>query len=101
MNNDYLRINSKTDETDIAVSEFKNEVKTEESEQSTKLSLFTFLNFRKTKNGLSKIKVENLPNFKGLMAILLIYASATILLTFIHFYRQTLLCYFLLRQSRQ
>ena len=47
MNNDYLRINSKTEDQDIAVSEFKNEIKTEESEQPTNLNLFTLLSFSK------------------------------------------------------
>ena len=85
MNNDYLRINSKTEENDIVISEFKNEIKSEEKEQSSTFSLFSFFKFGKSTHGISKIKAENLPSFKGLWAILLIYASATILLTFISF----------------
>ena len=63
----------------------ENEIKTENVEQAPTLSLFTFLNFRKTKSSLTGIKSQNLPSFKGLIAILLIYAAATILLTFISF----------------
>lgn len=85
MNNDYLRINSKTEDQNIAVSEFKNEIKNEEVEKPTNLNLFTLLSFSKSKSGFHKIKAENLPSFKGLLAILLIYAAATILLTFISF----------------
>ncbi len=85
MNNDYLRINSKTEESDIVISEYKNEIKAKDTEPTSPPSLFSFLSFTKSKSGISKIKAKNLPSFKGIWAILLMYASATILLTFISF----------------
>ena len=85
MNNEYLRVNSKTDEQDIAVSEFKNEKKVEAKDSSPTLNLITLLNFSRSKSGISKLKTENLPNFKGLLSILLIHASVACVLTFISF----------------
>ena len=82
MNNDYLRVNSKTEDSDVAVSEFKNEEQGNSAEQSSKLNLITLLNFSRTKSGNLNINSERIPKFKGLIAILLIQAALACLLTF-------------------
>ncbi len=82
MNNDYLRVNSKTEDSDVAVSEFKNEEQVNSAEQSSKLNLITLLNFSRTKSGNLNINSERIPKFKGLIAILLIQAALACLLTF-------------------
>lgn len=85
MNNDYLRVNSKTKEADIAVSEFKNEEHIQSNKEEEKLNLIKLLNFSRANGSSSNIKVENLPKFKGLLAILLIHATVACVLAFISF----------------
>ena len=60
MNNDYLRVNSKTDDENIAVSEFKNEKKQTVEENQQKITLMALLNFHKT-SGVDGVKYVNLP----------------------------------------
>ena len=85
MNNDYLRVNSKTEQSDIAISEFKNQEKAQQKEEPTKLNLLTLLNFSRSKASDFNINSEKLPKFKGLIAILLIHLALSCLLSFISF----------------
>lgn len=85
MNNDYLRVNSKTEDKDIATSEFKNEKVDKKHEETKKLTLFTLLNFSRSQDSLDGIKVENMPNVKNLFAILILHFFATSMLAFISF----------------
>ena len=84
MNNDYLRVNSKTDDENIAVSEFKNEKKEVVETNQQKITLMTLLNFNKA-NEIDGVKYVNLPKFKGLLTIFLINVFATFLLSFLSF----------------
>ena len=85
MNNDYLRVNSKTEDKDIATSEFKNEKVDKKNDETKKLTLFTLLNFSRSQDAFDGIKVENMPNVKNLFAILILHLFATSMLAFISF----------------
>ena len=85
MNNDYLRVNSKSEQSDIATSEFKNEEDVSSKKATPKLNLITLLNFSRDKMKNGEITAENVPNLKGLIAILLIHATVTCMLAFISF----------------
>ena len=87
MNNDYLRVNSKTEEPDISISEFKAEKKTAVKEEEQKVNLITLLNFSRSKSENAEIRAANLPNLKGLFTIFSISVFITLLLAFFAFFK--------------
>lgn len=84
MNNDYLRVSSKTEDEDIIVSELKNEVK-DEKETEKPINLITLLNFSRNGSGNLDFKTENLPNLRGVLTVLIICAISVIVFSFISF----------------
>ena len=83
MNNDYLRVNSKTDEEDIVTSEFKNESEDKKDESEKPINLITLLNFSRKGQGGLDFKNENLPNLRGVLTIFLICAISVLIFLFI------------------
>lgn len=85
MNNDYLRVNSKTEDEDIVVSEFKNDSEVVEEEKEKPINLITLLNFSRNGGGSLDLKNGNLPNLRGVLAVLLICAISVVVFSFISF----------------
>lgn len=85
MNNDYLRVNSKEDESEIATSEFSNKKAVDETEVPKKLTLATLLNFSRSKQFKEEMRAENMPNIRNISFIFFLHIFVVVVLTLISF----------------
>ncbi|MBQ7374300.1 MAG: hypothetical protein IJW64_07070 [Clostridia bacterium] len=83
MNNDYLRVNSKIDEQEIATSEFNNKKKVNTDDVPKKLTLASLLNFSRSKQIKDEMKAENMPNIRNILFIFFIQVFVVIVLILI------------------
>lgn len=81
MNNDYLRLNSKTDDEEIVTSEFDVEQEKVEKPAEKKLTVWSILFYGRKKHG-QKSGVD-LPTFKGCFTVFLAISFIAVFLLFI------------------
>ena len=88
MNNDYLRVNSKNEQQDIVVGEFKNQTEKQTNEvKEKKVTLLTLLNFSPTPNTPYTYTLKT-PNIKGVFSILFLLAFVVCSLCFVSYLTQ-------------
>lgn len=88
MNNDYLRVNSKTNDEDIAVGEFKAEVvHNNKKNNNKKVTLLTLLNYSRKNDPSSSMQMINTPNLRSNFNIFITLGFVALVLCFIAFLR--------------
>lgn len=88
MNNDYLRVNSKSSDEDIAVGEFKAEaVQNNTKKNNKKVTLLTLLNYSRKYDPSSSIQTLNTPNLRSNFNIFMSLGFVAVILCFIAFLR--------------
>lgn len=85
MNDDFLRVNSKVDDNNIAKSEFLNKQDKISGDEPKKLTLATLLNFSRSKQNKIEMRAENMPNIRNIIFIFFMHLSVICILTLISF----------------
>ena len=87
MNNDYLRVNSKSNDKDIIVGEFKNKPQQQKELQAEKkVTLLTLLSFSRKTSPSYTAQTLRTPNIKGVFSLLFLNAFFSFALCLISFF---------------
>lgn len=82
MDNDYLRVNSKSDDAEIVTSEYDVTKETTKTEEQSKLTVMSILFSGKKKHGRLSSSVQ-LPTFKGAFTIFIVLSFISVFVLFI------------------
>lgn len=82
MDNDYLRVNSKSDDAEIVTSEYDVTKETVKTEEQSKLTVMSILFSGKRKHGQMSASVQ-LPTFKGSFTVFIVLSFIAVFILFI------------------